>query len=260
MTTFAAVLAVAWGSGLGGSVLVTVAVLLGQLSIGWSNDRIDADRDVAGGRGAKPLVRGFVGRATLSRAAGAALGTCVVVSLANGWLPGAVHLACVGSGWVYNLGLKRTLASFLPYALAFGLLPSFVTLGLLAPRWAAAWVTVAAALLGVGAHVANALPDIPDDLVAGVRGLPQRLGPRGARLLAPVPLVAASVLVTFAPAGPPPPLAWAGLGLSAVLLAVVAYGAHRPGARWRRLPFPAALTIAAIDVAVLVAGTAPYRP
>src|SRR5690606_32455546 len=37
-------LAVAWGRGVVGSVLVFVSVLAGQLSIGWSNDLIDADR------------------------------------------------------------------------------------------------------------------------------------------------------------------------------------------------------------------------
>ena len=38
------------------------------------------------------------------------------IALACGLLAGVVHLVAVGGGWAYNLGLKRTVLSFLPYA------------------------------------------------------------------------------------------------------------------------------------------------
>ena len=37
-----------------------LAVLLGQLSVGWSDDSVDAADDAAAGRSAKQVVRGLV--------------------------------------------------------------------------------------------------------------------------------------------------------------------------------------------------------
>ena len=51
---------------------------------------------------------------------------------------------------------------------------------------------VAGALLGVGAHLVNALPDLADDEATGVRGLPHRLGPRWTPPVATAVLVLAS--------------------------------------------------------------------
>ena len=84
----------------------------------------------------------------------------------------------MAAAWAYNLGLKSTWLSPLPYALAFGLLPAFVTLGLAGHPWPRPAVTAVAALLGVGAHLLNTIPDHDADLRTGVRGLPQRIGPR----------------------------------------------------------------------------------
>ena len=46
------------------------------------------------------------------------------------------------------------------------------------------WLIVAAALLGGGAHLLNAIPDLDADRVTGIRGLPQRLGARPSLILA----------------------------------------------------------------------------
>src|SRR3954469_12137156 len=48
VTAFATAYAAAVGLSAGRVALVAVAVLLGQLSIGWCNDWVDAPRDVAG--------------------------------------------------------------------------------------------------------------------------------------------------------------------------------------------------------------------
>src|SRR3954454_24113139 len=55
VSVFTALLA--WSAGLtaGRGLLVTTAVLTGQLSIGWCNDLVDARRDRAVGRTDKPL-------------------------------------------------------------------------------------------------------------------------------------------------------------------------------------------------------------
>ncbi len=70
----------------------------------------------------------------------------------------------------------------MPYAVAFGCLPVFAVLADPGASMPPAWVPVAGALLGVGAHLVNVLPDLVDDEAAtGVRGLPHRLGPGGRR-------------------------------------------------------------------------------
>src|SRR3954454_16414014 len=113
VTTVATLLAVAAGNPAGRAVLVCVAVLAGQASIGWSNDWLDADRDRAVqradktvGQGAvgapvwrdaaragaarranKPVVQGAVEPAVLRAGALTAALLAVVLSLVLGWVP-----------------------------------------------------------------------------------------------------------------------------------------------------------------------------
>jgi 4-hydroxybenzoate polyprenyltransferase len=229
----------------GPAVLVTAAVLAGQLTIGWGNDLLDARRDAAVGRADKPIATGDLPRLLVQRCLVAAAVACLVLSAATGWRSGLVHVVLlVGMGHAYNLGLKATALSWLPYAVAFGSLPAVVSLAgpdHARPAW---WLMGAGATLGVGAHLLNTLPDLADDARTGVRGLPHRLGEGVSRVVAAAVLLAASVLAALGP-GSPAPVTWAALGV-VVLLAVVA--AAGPG-RW---PFRAAVAIALIDVVLLV--------
>ena len=255
VTAVAAALAASVGRGVAGTVAVAAAVLAGQLSIGWMNDYLDRDRDVLVRRADKPMVAGTVGPATLRTAAAVAAVAVVPLSLASGWLAGSLHLVAVASAWAYNLRLKATALSVLPYVVSFGLLPAFVTAGLPGhPVYG--WLVAAGALLGAGAHFANVLPDIDDDLATGVRGLPHRLGAAGSRLAAGTLLAAASVMLAVGPPGPP-----GVLGLGAVAVAVVcAAGAgvlgRRPGSR---AAFLGVLVVAAVDVALLVGSGSALR-
>jgi len=174
LTTGLAALA---GRGAAGCVAVAVAVLAGQLSTGWSNDWFDAGRDRAVGRTDKPIVSGAVTVGTVRLAACTALAAAVPLSLLSGWRAALVHLVAIASAWAYNLGLKATWASLVPYAVSFALLPAFVTLGLAGSPWPKPVVMLVAGLLGVGAHFLNTIADADDDALTGVRGLPQRLGP-----------------------------------------------------------------------------------
>jgi 4-hydroxybenzoate polyprenyltransferase len=226
-------------------VLVSMAVLAGQLSVGWSNDLFDEARDRAVARTDKPLAAGEVSTSTVRAACAVAVVATVALSLACGVAAGLVHLLCVASAWAYNAGLKATVCSWLPYAVSFGGLTVFVQLAgqpsQLPPRWA----PVAAALLGVGAHLLNVLPDIADDEATGVRGLPHRIGARLLPAAATVVLVAATLVVVLGAAVPWP---WSTCGLVVVaLLAVVALTGR---GRW---PFLAAVGIALTDVVLLVA-------
>jgi len=173
-------------------VLLAMTVFVGQLSIGWSNDLLDAERDTLAGRRDKPVAVGALGQSVLRRAAVLSLLVSVPASLAWGW-EGLWQLALVGSGWVYNLWLKPTVLSPLCYIVGFGSLPLFVygAAGV-TPPW---WAPVGGALLGTAAHFANVAPDVDADLTAGVRGLPQRLGVRGSVAVSLALLLACGVML-----------------------------------------------------------------
>lgn len=250
VTGLCTALAAAVGGPPGTVLLVLAVVLAGQLSIGWSNDWLDAARDVAVGRADKPVVTGAVSPRTLRGAAWAALTASVVLSVPAGPAALLAHAVAVAAGWAYNLGLKSTAASWLPYALAFALFPAFVVLACGAAP--APWLLVVGALLGVGAHLANVLPDLEEDAATGVRGLPHRLGRRTTGVLAPAFLAAAALVAVLGPPGAPPPAAV----VAGVLAPVVAVAAGWTGlARPRsRLPFALAMGVAVLCVVVLVAG------
>ena len=180
----------------------------------------------------------------------AAAAACVPLSLALGRRAGAAHLVAVASALSYNAGLKAGPLSFAPYAVSFGLLPDVVALAAPGGRAAPGWASAAGALLGVGAHLANALPDLEDDLATGVRGLPHRLGrapghradgraaaggDRAAGARAGRPRAAPAGRRSSRRAGSRP----AGCVL-----------ARRPGSR---AAFLAAVAVAVVDVALLVA-------
>ena len=197
VTSLTAGLALLAGLPPGRGILVTAAVFTGQLSIGWSTDYLDAERDLAVDRRDKPVAAGAVAPRVAGLATVVALTVTIALSAALGWPGGAAALGTAACGWAYNLGLKATVFSWVPYAIAFGLLPAVVTLSDSPPRWPPAWALTAGALLGVAAHLANALPDLRDDEATGVRGLPHRLGERPTALTGAGLLLAASAVILF---------------------------------------------------------------
>ncbi len=238
--------------GLDALALATLAgaVLSGQFSIGWGNDLLDRELDRAAGRHDKPVAAGEVSAEAVRAALAVALVACAALSFALGAAAGTLHLAAVGLGWSYNLGLKSTPVSPLPYAGAFGLLPMFVAAA--AGGRAPAWTLAAAALLGAGSHFTNTLPDVEHDRATGVRGLPQRLGPRvsaaiGAALLALGAVVAGAGLRAAGRLGTTGVLALAAVAL---LVGAVLVVGLRSGAR---LAFTLSMAAALVLVALLTA-------
>lgn len=238
-------------------VALVAAVLAGQLGIGWANDALDAERDRTHGRAGKPVAAGGVSPATTWRAALGAAAACVPLSLATGVVPGLVHLVAVAGGWVYDLGAKRRPVSALPYAVSFGLLPVFVVLAAgpvgtvtttgAGPTW---WLPLAGALLGVGAHLLNGLPDIADDAAAGLRPLPVVLGPARTLGLGAALLVAAALVLALAPDGVPALVRWLAPA-AALAAAVAAVALGRPPRHRTRAPFALAVLVAGVDVGLL---------
>lgn len=252
VTVFGTVLGGVAGNSTATCVLLALALGTGQLSIGWSNDWIDAARDRAVARTDKPLAADPRLVPVVERAIVVALLGTVAFSFALGWRAGLLHLGAVSCAWAYNVGLKSSWLSWLPYALAFAALPGVATFALPAhpaPTW---WAMTAGALLGCTAHLTNTLPDLHTDERTGVRGLAHRLGARRTLVLATTALLAGTVVLVLGPAGAPAPLRWAGLGVAVVWTVLGAlFAVRRPAARWI---FAGTVGIAALNLALLVLG------
>lgn len=253
MTAISTAFAISAGRGWG-SWWVLTAVLAGQLSVGWSNDYLDRARDVATGRPDKPVAAGAIPADLVRNSAVLALIVGSGLSFGSGVPAAVAHIAGILAAWSYNLRLKSTLFSPLPYAIGFGGLAAFVILGLPGHPTPPAWLVLAVAMLGVGAHFANVLPDLQDDLSTGVRGLPHRLGARTSAGAAAVFLLCASALLALGP-GDPGPLEVAGLIVAVALVIGVLVTGRQEGSR---MPFRLSMLIALLDVIELIARGASF--
>lgn len=159
-----------------GSLEIAVAILSGQLIVGWSNDVIDLPRDTEAGRGKKPLVSALISVEVLKRAIVVALVTTVLLSLTSplGLQGTLLHMLGVLSAVAYNFKLKSTIFSPLPYIISFGAMPWVIFLA--AGNTPPLWVYLGFILFSTAFHFLNVLKDLQWDLEQGVLGLPQRLG------------------------------------------------------------------------------------
>jgi heme o synthase len=251
VTLAMALLAIGVGHSAWGVVGVAAAIGATQLSVGWVNDWLDADRDRATGRADKPIASGAVSRRTVGISG-------LIASLAVPLLGlpfGAAATVCITVVGVfallYDWPLKSTPLSVVPYLVAFGLMPAFVVLALPGHPWPPAWLVAAGALLGGGAHFANVLPDLDDDAATGIRGLPHRLGATGSAVAAAALLLGATLALVLGPSGGPSWPGWAALAAAVVVLPLGGYVNARATGR-RVGMFRAVILVALIDVLLLI--------
>jgi 4-hydroxybenzoate polyprenyltransferase len=235
-----------------GPVLTAPAMLAGLLSIGWSNDALDAPRDAAAVRTDKPLTTGAISVRAVWIAAFAGLLAALAMSLAIDVVTAIILAVIVCVSWAYNLGLKSTLADGLIAVLVFGLLPAYAA-STLPGHPVPAWYAIAvAALLGAGGHFAIALPDLAADWATGVKGLAQQVAARWGvgtmRGVVLVLLLSPSVLLLLASSRPW--VALAGLGAAVPLAVIAARGTGR-------VPLWAVVGIGAVDAVVFGVGGCP---
>jgi 4-hydroxybenzoate polyprenyltransferase len=164
-------------------VLLIVAAIVGsQATVGVVNDLRDRDLDAVA-KPHKPLVAGRVSTA------GAYIlgGITVLIALITGAMLGFVSfllvVAMTAAGLIYDLWLKRTALSFLPYIFGLPILPIWAWI-CVRPAPPRLWLTYPlGVLIGFGLHLANALPDAERDAAGGVRGVVQVVGRRAALAL-----------------------------------------------------------------------------
>ena len=159
------------------TALLALSLTLQQFAISAHNDWCDRDVDAIA-KPSRPLPAGRISpRSVLALAAALAIGSLLLA------VPlGADEVALIAlfllCGFAYNVRLKRTPLSWLPFSIAFPLIPLFAAAAL--DVWPAWWPAAALASqpLIVAIHLADSIPDVETDLRAGAGGLAARLGTR----------------------------------------------------------------------------------
>lgn len=158
-------------------------MLCAQSAIGVTNDVFDRELD-AGAKPWKPIVAGLVSPPAAIALALALIAATLALASTLGAAGFGLAALGLGCGLAYDVRLKRTALSALPFMIAIPTLPLWVwaTLG----EWRAAlwWLPPFGALIGLALHLANTVPDIESDAASGVRGLAQRLGARRSMIVA----------------------------------------------------------------------------
>jgi len=164
-----------------------------QLCIGVINDVVDLPADAIA-QPYKPLVRGAVRRSTAAWI-GVVLGAIGLASAATINLATlGLGAAALGAGLSYDLGLRRTFLSWVPWWGGMAVLPlaAYASAGAIPSRLLV--LIPLSALIALGLHLANALPDIDTDRAAGMRSLPVLMGVSFSRWGAPAAVATAGML------------------------------------------------------------------
>lgn len=181
------------------SLRIAVAIFFGQLVVGWSNEVIDLPLDKAANRVKKPLVAGQISLPLLQKLIPLALIVATLLSLLSplGLVGTAVHLLGIFSATLYNVKLKSTIFSAIPYLISFGLLPWAIFLA--ADRNPPIWLYMALALFTAAFHFLNVLKDLQWDIDQGVLGLPQRFGKKWSIVTAAILALTAILTLLYRP-------------------------------------------------------------
>jgi 4-hydroxybenzoate polyprenyltransferase len=221
------------------AIRIGAAMTLLQLGIGVTNDVVDAPHD-AGRKPGKPIPAGLVSVG----AAQVAAFVLFIAGLGVAWsvsLPLAVLAAVVAAiGLAYDLGLKGTAWSWLPFAIGIPILPVFGWVGATGGIHKAFGVLVPAAVAaGAALAIGNALVDVERDRAAGRTSAAARLGPGMASRVAAIllALVLIAALASAAAVGANAPLLLVLLVAGAVpVIAASLAGGQAPSVReiaWR---------------------------
>jgi 4-hydroxybenzoate polyprenyltransferase len=221
------------------AIRLGLAMVALQLGIGAVNDLIDAPRD-AGLKPGKPIPAGLVSSGAAGQIALAALGVGLLLAVATGPLVAGLAVLVIAIGLAYDLRLKGTAWSWLPFAVGIPILPVFGWAGAtdgLDPMFAV--LVPAAAAAGAALAIANSLVDVERDRAAGVSSVAVALGEGTARSVALLLLggvaVAAALSTSVLGGGPQATLIIGLVGIVPLLAAGLARAADpaRRELAWR---------------------------
>ncbi|MEA2607020.1 MAG: hypothetical protein QOI00_1777, partial [Chloroflexota bacterium] len=162
-------------------VRVGLAMTALQLGIGTVNDIVDAPRD-AGRKAGKPIPGGLVTPAGARLIAIGCFLAGIVLAASVSSATGVLAPVIIAIGLAYDLLLKGTAWSWLPFAIGIPILPLFGWIGIASSLPIAFLVLVPAAMAaGAGLAIGNTLVDVERDRDAGISSIALRLGPTRAR-------------------------------------------------------------------------------
>jgi 4-hydroxybenzoate polyprenyltransferase len=158
------------------AIRIGLAMTLLQLGIGTTNDLVDAPRD-AGRKAGKPIPAGLVPRTGALALVLACFGGGVALAGSVSAATALLALVVIAIGLAYDLRLKGTAWSWLPFALGIPILPVFGWLGATGGLHPAFAILLPAAVVGgAGLAIGNSLIDIERDVAAGQTSVAARLG------------------------------------------------------------------------------------
>jgi 4-hydroxybenzoate polyprenyltransferase len=225
--------------------LAVSAMLLSQVAIGWTNDYVDRESDALY-QPWKPVASGALAASALRPAAFVAAASAFVVAGFLGFLSLAFCAIGTAAGIAYDLKLKDTSLSWLPYMVGFAVLPPFVWSAIDAFEAVFLWLYPIAAPLVLAVHLGQVLPDVDDDRRALRGGIAVSLGRATAArlLLLCLVLPPALALLSLGWLEYDPAILGAVLAAYVALLALALYLYGRPGgerAAYRPLALAAVL-------------------
>lgn len=174
-----------------------LAMLGGQVAIGAVNEVVDREFD-ATVRPTKPIPAGYVTVRGAMILTASGLVAMTALSASFGWASLALCTLGTGAGLAYDLWLKRTLLSWLPYLIALPLLPLWVFTALRGFEPRLLLLYPLGAMTVVGVHLSQALPDVARDRAGAIRSITSLLGERRSILLCWAATLTAPVLASIA--------------------------------------------------------------
>lgn len=162
---------------------LAAAMFCVQAAIGATNDYCDRNLDALT-KPSKPMVRGAIEPGAALALAAAFAVVAGLLSATFGLLSVAAGAVGLAAGLAYDLRLKRTVLSAVPFMVALAALPFWVWLSLDRFDTNLWWLLPFAPFAGLAVHLSNTLPDLDADVRAGVRGLAHTIGRRASIALA----------------------------------------------------------------------------
>ena len=163
-------------------LLLLAGMLGGQIAIGASNEWMDRHADALD-KPERPIPSGLVSPSGTLRFAGAGLAAMAAAGIAVGLWGFLLLAAGTGAGLLYNVWLKRTPLSWLPYLVALPLLPTWVWLVMDAFQPDLLWLYPLGAAFVLAIHLSQTLPDISADGLRGEQGIGVVIGQSRAGML-----------------------------------------------------------------------------
>jgi len=157
--------------------LLLLGMFGGQLAVGALNEWCDQESDALH-KPHKPIPAGLISPSEALAVTVIGIGLMLICGALLGTVELLVLVVANGCGLVYDMGVKRTPVSWLPYLVALPLVPIWAWLVMDGFQPLLLWLYPIGGLLIVAIHLSQVLPDIAGDREQGERGLGVFLGER----------------------------------------------------------------------------------